>query len=73
MNQRGISCFSGSCSEVYLEKAFEATNFQPETRLENAKLLGETSIMFPCHPTLTKSEIQLICETLRESYFDISD
>jgi dTDP-4-amino-4,6-dideoxygalactose transaminase len=53
----GVPCFQGSCSEVYLEKAFDNTGFRPEVRLENAKELGETSLMFLVHPTLTEAEM----------------
>ena len=58
---RGVPCFPGTCSEVYLEKAFEGTAFRPKKRLPNAKRLGETSLMFLCHPTLTKDEIKMMC------------
>ena len=40
INARGVPCFSGSCSEVYLEKAFDGTGFRPEKRLPVAKELG---------------------------------
>lgn len=53
----GVPCFQGSCSEVYLEKAFDNTDFTPAERLPNAKLLGETSLMFLVHPTLTDAEM----------------
>ncbi len=53
-----VPCFSGSCSEVYLEKAFDDTGFRPKERLINARELGETSLMFLVHPTLSKDEIQ---------------
>lgn len=53
----GVPCFSGSCSEVYLEKAFDQTNWRPDPRLPVAKALGETSLMFLVHPTLTDAEI----------------
>lgn len=64
INEKGITCLSGSCSEVYLEKAFENTSFRPNKRLPNAKLLGETSLMFLCHPTLNEDEIQKTCDVL---------
>ena len=64
INEQGVPCFSGSCSEVYLEKAFENTNYRPKERLSNAKLLGETSLMFLCHPTLTNAEILKTCDVL---------
>jgi dTDP-4-amino-4,6-dideoxygalactose transaminase len=62
--QLGIPCFSGSCSEVYKEKAFEKTNFMPENPLKNAQLLGENSLMFLVHPTLTVDEISKSCQVL---------
>ena len=57
----GVPCRSGSCSEVYLEKAFDSTGFRPKERLANAKELGEISLMFLVHPTLTEDEIQQTC------------
>ena len=64
INALGVPCYSGSCSEVYLEKAFDGTGFRPKERLPNAKELGETSLMFLVHPTLTKDEIQQTCEAI---------
>ena len=66
INEKGVPCYSGSCSEVYLEKAFENTGFRPSERLPFAKELGETSLMFLVHPTLTKEEIQKTCDVLTE-------
>ncbi|MDC6452835.1 DegT/DnrJ/EryC1/StrS aminotransferase family protein [Alphaproteobacteria bacterium] len=66
INDRGVPCFSGSCSEVYLEHAFDDTDFRPEERLPIAKKLGETSLMFLCHPTLTPVEIKKTCDVIRE-------
>jgi len=60
----GVPCGSGSCSEVYLEKAFDNTGFRPKERLANAKELGETSLMFLVHPTLTEDEIQQTCSAI---------
>lgn len=60
----GVPAFSGSCSEVYLEKAFDNTGWLPVNRLANAKELGETSLMFLVHPTLTSQEIELTCRVL---------
>lgn len=57
INVQNVPCFSGSCSEVYLEHAFDGTPWRPEQRLENAQLLGETSLMFLVHPTLTKQSL----------------
>ena len=63
---QGVPAFSGSCSEVYLEKAFDNTGWRPAQRLANAKVLGETSMMFLVHPTLTEQEIDLTCKVLSE-------
>jgi dTDP-4-amino-4,6-dideoxygalactose transaminase len=62
----GVPCYQGSCSEVYLEKAFDGTGWRPEARLPVAKMLGETSVMFLVHPTLTQTEIAKTCEVIRK-------
>ena len=66
ISARGVSCTQGSCSEVYLEKAFDATAFRPKQRLQVAKELGETSVMFLVHPTLTDAEMIRTCEVVGE-------
>jgi len=63
---RGVPAFSGSCSEVYLEKAFDNTDWRPSQRLANARELGETSMMFMVHPTLTGEEIGLTCRVISD-------
>ena len=64
INARGVPCFYGSCSEVYLEKAFDNTNLRPAERLPVARELGETSLMLLVHPTLTNAEIDKTCAVL---------
>lgn len=66
ISARGVPCFSGSCSEVYLEKAFDGTGWRPAERLPVARELGETSLMFLVHPTLTVAEIEKTCAVLAE-------
>lgn len=68
---RGVPCYSGSCSEVYLEKAFDETGLRPSRRLPGARRLGDTALMFLCHPTLTENEINLTCEALRDSVHEV--
>jgi dTDP-4-amino-4,6-dideoxygalactose transaminase len=63
---QGVPCFSGSCSEVYLEKAFDGTGWRPERRLPVARELGKTSLMFLVHPTLTEAEMDKTCTVLRQ-------
>ncbi len=64
INAEGVPCFQGSCSEVYLEKAFDGTSWRPESRLPTAQQLGETSLMFLVHPTLTQADIQKTCHAI---------
>lgn len=64
INARGIPCFQGSCSEVYLEKAFEGTTWRPAQRLPVARRLGETSLCFLVHPTLTDDDIARSCHAI---------
>ncbi|QNF18859.1 DegT/DnrJ/EryC1/StrS aminotransferase family protein [Aeromonas jandaei] len=63
---RGVPCYQGSCSEVYLEKAFDNTPWRPQQRLPQAKLLGETSLMMLVHPTLSTDEMLRSCQVLAE-------
>lgn len=70
INARGVPCFQGSCSEVYLEKMFEGTETCPPQRLPIARELGDTSLMWLVHPSLTVDQIEcaaktsrLVCET----------
>lgn len=58
VGELGIPCFSGSCSEIYLEKAFEKAGLRPAERLPIARQLGETSLMFLVHPTLQPEHIE---------------
>ena len=64
INELGVPCYQGSCSEVYLEKAFDNTGWQPAERLPVARQLGEDSVMFLIHPTLSGLEIEKTCEAI---------
>lgn len=70
IHERGVPCFSGSCSEVYREKAFDGTGWRPENPLPVAHRLGDTSLMFLVHPTLTQAEIDKTCAVLAEVNHD---
>ncbi|WP_296176370.1 DegT/DnrJ/EryC1/StrS family aminotransferase [Psychrobacter sp. UBA2769] len=71
INELGVPCFSGSASEVYLEKAFDNTGLRPESRLPVAKQLGETSLMFLVHPTLTEDEIKQTVQAIDSVFVNI--
>lgn len=59
-----VPLYHGSCSEIYLERAFDGTGWRPAERLPVARELGETSLMFLTHPTLTDDEVQRTCEAV---------
>lgn len=63
---RRVQVLHGTCSEVYLEKAFDDTGFRPETRLPIARELGETSLMFLTHPTMTNEELDNAATAISE-------
>jgi len=64
LNKKGFPCFSGSCPEIYLEKTFKKNYNIP--RLPNAKKVGEESLMFLVHPTITKKELFAYKENIRQ-------
>ena len=64
LNELGVPCFSGSCSEIYLEKAFDGSASRPTHRLPVARELGETSLMFLVHPTLPDAAIARACDAI---------
>ncbi len=72
INDLSVPCYQGSCSEVYLEKAFDGTGWRPKNRLPVAKELGENSLMFLVHPTLTSSEIDKTCQAISAVLSDAS-
>jgi dTDP-4-amino-4,6-dideoxygalactose transaminase len=65
INALGVPCFHGSASEVYLEAAFDGTGWRPPQRLPVARQLGETSIAFLTHPTLTDDEVAMTAKAIR--------
>jgi dTDP-4-amino-4,6-dideoxygalactose transaminase len=63
INDAGVPCSSGSCSEIYLERAF-APDLRPVGYLPVARELGRTSLMFLVHPTLTERHMQFTAQTV---------
>ena len=72
INALGVPCFSGSCSEVYLEKAFDGTPWRPEQRLKHAQQLGESSLIFVVHPTLSQQSLQKTVDAIQQVIARIS-
>jgi len=62
---QGVPCGSGSCSEIYLEEAFPA-QWRPRERHAVARELGESSLMFLVHPTLSHSHIERTCDVVEQ-------
>lgn len=57
LNNLGVPCFTGSCSEIYLENCFIKKGWGLEDALPNAKLLTDTSLVFLVHPTLSEEAV----------------
>lgn len=67
-NTAGVPCYQGSCSKVYLEKAFEQSIHRPAQRLPVARQLGDTSVMWLLHPTLTDAEIAQTADVITQIF-----
>lgn len=61
----GYPAFAGSCSEIYLERCFQLQGIAPATRLPVARELGETSLMFQVHPTISSEQMEAYAMTVR--------
>lgn len=61
VSAQGLPLMQGSCAEVYREKAFDSTGWRPPQKLPIAAELGETSLMFLTHPTLSDGDVDRIC------------
>jgi dTDP-4-amino-4,6-dideoxygalactose transaminase len=57
---RGPLAGSGSCPEIYLEKAFTSAGIGPSTRLPRARQLGQSTLMLQCDHTLGSEEVEMI-------------
>jgi len=66
ISAEGVPCFSGSCSEIYLEKAFQDAGYGPAERLPVARELGETALMFLVHPTLSAQDMGRVADVVDE-------
>lgn len=65
----GVPCFSGTCPEIYLERAFTDIGYGPQERLPSAQTLGETSLMFLVHPTLTHEYMHYVADIVDQVMF----
>jgi hypothetical protein len=65
INAEGIPCLGGTCSEIYLEKAFPP-ELRPRERFKVARELGDTSLMFLVHPTLSEEDMVDTCRVVEK-------
>lgn len=72
LTKLGIPCYQGSCSEVYLEKAFNNPSWLPKERLPVARKLGETSLMFLVHPSILPEQLDFMCASLHSLFSKIN-
>jgi len=54
----------GSDPNFHPGKAFDGTGWRPSKRLPAARELGEMSILFLVHPTLTEAKIAKTCSAI---------
>jgi dTDP-4-amino-4,6-dideoxygalactose transaminase len=66
LNKNNINCSVGSCPEIYREKIFKKLKFYSKKRLANAKLLGETSIMFPIDPGRSMAKVKTEINSIKK-------
>jgi len=59
LSKNKILCNYGTCPEIYLEKAFKNSSYKIKRRLNNCKILGETSVAFDINHTLSNKNIYL--------------
>jgi dTDP-4-amino-4,6-dideoxygalactose transaminase len=57
INAEGVPCYSGACSEIYLEKCFPE-DIRPAQRYPIAGELGETTIMLPVYTSITEADLK---------------
>ena len=65
-NKKKIECTVGSCPEIYREKIFKNLGIYQKKRLQNAKLLGESSIMFPINPNKSLTKIKAEINSIKK-------
>ena len=64
--ERDVAALSGSCPEIYLERAFDGSDSRPPQRFDVARRLGETSLMLLVDPCQTPQSVDAAATGLRE-------
>lgn len=66
VNDAGGQCGSGSCPEIYKEKAF-VNKYGAQSLLTNAARLGKESIMLNCHPGISDEYLQFNSDIISQT------
>ncbi len=66
LTSRGVPAFSGSCSDIQREKAFATLPGFKHNEVPVALELGDTSLMFLVHPTLSAAYMAQVCAQIAE-------
>lgn len=69
LEEQGIPGLTGTCGEIYLEKAFTDSGLGLSERLPNAQLLDETGLMFLVHPTLSVEDMHIMADRIRQVFY----
>ena len=67
IHSRGVPCFTGTCPEIYREKAF-VDLYGDQPRLPVASELGNTSVMMNVHPGITAQQCEDSASIVREVF-----
>ena len=62
LNRAGVPCFTGSCGEIYREGGMVAAGYGRSEPLSVAKELGESSLMWLVHPTMSAEDVLRVGE-----------
>ncbi|WP_170457541.1 DegT/DnrJ/EryC1/StrS family aminotransferase [Ruegeria arenilitoris] len=62
--EAGFPAFSGSCSEIYLEKTFTSRGLGPKEPLPVARELGETSLAFLVDPAWSAENVARLAQVI---------
>jgi dTDP-4-amino-4,6-dideoxygalactose transaminase len=66
LNEQGVPCREGSCSEIYREQAFKRLGLGPKQALPNAQRLSSTTLMLPVHPTMDESHMHAMLNIIQQ-------
>ena len=68
LQEAGVPCMQGSCSEIYRERAFDGDDSRPASPLPVASQLGEDSIAFLVHPTIDDESMTEIAKATADIF-----